>query len=218
MPAPSDLGNRTTRALVLLVTALACFVWEPAWIVFMMIIMLAITFEVAPKAIAKHSRYALVLFLVASYGCAVMAGIRLVDGGVGLIAANAFGVIATDTFAYLGGKKFGRTPFHQKISPNKTREGFWIGVGSGLTTGFAALLIADIFTDYRLGYATLVPLAAALPFVAVYADLFESSVKRRLGIKDFSRALGAHGGFMDRFDAMTAVFATVGMVQLLLSV
>jgi phosphatidate cytidylyltransferase len=33
-------------------------------------------------------------------------------------------------------------------------------------------------------------------------DLSESSWKRALGLKDFSSALGAQGGVLDRFDAL----------------
>ncbi len=54
--------------------------------------------------------------------------------------------------------------------------------------------------------------------VAVFApwgDLFESVVKRDLGLKDMGRLLPAHGGVFDRIDAMLFVLpATYLLVRL----
>jgi phosphatidate cytidylyltransferase len=36
-----------------------------------------------------------------------------------------------------------------------------------------------------------------------YGDIYFSYIKRKLGIKDFSRLLSAHGGILDRIDSIT---------------
>jgi phosphatidate cytidylyltransferase len=36
-----------------------------------------------------------------------------------------------------------------------------------------------------------------------YGDIYFSFIKRKLGIKDFSRVLSTHGGVLDRIDSIT---------------
>jgi phosphatidate cytidylyltransferase len=45
-------------------------------------------------------------------------------------------------------------------------------------------------------------LGVAIAFAAPVGDLFESFVKRDAGTKDTGRLFGAHGGALDRLDAV----------------
>lgn len=99
-------------------------------------------------------------------------------------------VWAVDVFSYYTGRRFGRRALAPRLSPKKTWEGL---VGGGM----AGLLVLVIFHG---GKGIL--FSPLLTAAAVLGDLYKSSIKRMLGIKDFSNLLGEHGGFTDRFDSL----------------
>jgi len=103
----------------------------------------------------------------------------------------------TDTFAYIGGRMFGRHQLAPQVSPNKTIEGLAIGIAGGVL-GF---WLAGLYQDWMSGpEALLFGLCVAL--LAPMGDLFESLIKRDLDVKDTGRMLGPHGGLLDRLDAV----------------
>ena len=103
---------------------------------------------------------------------------------------------ALDTFSFYVGKNFGRRPFFERLSPNKTYEGFLGGLGAG-TLVFTLVSPLPFFKALSFGLLT--------SLAGVFGDLFESFIKRQLKIKDFSRVLGEHGGITDRFDSLIMV-------------
>lgn len=107
------------------------------------------------------------------------------------------GTFLGDTFAYAGGKAFGRHKMAPRLSPNKTWEGLLIGfAGATATVWFAGL-----YQDWISG-ANAALLGLAVAAAAPVGDLFESYIKRDFGVKDSGKAFGAHGGAMDRADAV----------------
>src|SRR2546430_2376782 len=68
--------------------------------------------------------------------------------------------------------------------------------------GFLALAALCLTALYgtRRQFGLLLGLAVAC--TAPLGDLFESLVKRDLGVKDTGRSFGAHGGALDRLDAV----------------
>lgn len=106
-------------------------------------------------------------------------------------------VFATDSFAYAGGRLAGRHKMTPVMSPGKTWEGFVVGALAGVLTTFFALYS----TTYAANWRSLV-VGLAIVSGATVGDLFESLVKRDLGVKDTGRILLAHGGVLDRIDSL----------------
>ena len=116
-----------------------------------------------------------------------------------------------DTAAYFVGRWYGRTPLAPLISPNKTLEGL---VG-GVLGGTLAFWVAGLYQDWLTGPHALL-MGALVALAAPVGDLFESMIKRDLEVKDTGKLFGAHGGVLDRLDAVfftvpVAYYAAVGL-------
>lgn len=127
--------------------------------------------------------------------------LRELEHGDGLLIDVLLATFLGDTAAYLGGHLWGRTPMVPDISPQKTLE----GLAAGVVGTTAALWVAGLYQDWLPGIDAIV-LGLCVAVAAPMGDLFESLVKRDLGVKDTGRVFGAHGGVLDRLDA---VFFTV---------
>jgi phosphatidate cytidylyltransferase len=123
--------------------------------------------------------------------------LRGLPHGEGIVLDVLVGTFLGDTGAYLGGRLFGSRPLAPAISPNKTIEGLLIGMASAI----AAVWFAGRYQDWLPGTHALV-LGLGVALVAPVGDLFESFVKREAGAKDAGRLFGAHGGALDRLDAV----------------
>ena len=106
-------------------------------------------------------------------------------------------VFVTDTFAYVGGRVAGRHKMSPVISPGKTWEGWIFGTVAGM---FAAWIVY-YHTGYLQEWRAFV-FGGVVVIAATVGDLFESLVKRDLGVKDTGRLLAGHGGVLDRVDSL----------------
>jgi phosphatidate cytidylyltransferase len=102
---------------------------------------------------------------------------------------------AGDVSAYVIGSRFGHRKLAPRVSPGKTWEGTVAGV---IACGAAAFGVGALF---GLGRVIVVVIALLLGVVGLAGDLFESSVKRRAGVKDSGTLLPGHGGVLDRLDS-----------------
>jgi phosphatidate cytidylyltransferase len=131
------------------------------------------------------------------FGLAHAVLLRNLPHGAGIVIDVLVGTFVGDTGAYLGGRLFGRRPLAPSISPNKTIEGLVIGIALAILGVWFASLYQDWLPK---GHAIL--LGVAVAFTAPVGDLFESYIKRGAGAKDTGRLFGAHGGALDRIDAV----------------
>ncbi|MEO0270299.1 MAG: phosphatidate cytidylyltransferase [candidate division WOR-3 bacterium] len=105
-------------------------------------------------------------------------------------------VIFFDSFSYFAGNLFGKRKIWERISQNKTIEGF-LG-------GFLSVLIFSIIFSFFFRENTLKNIIPGIfiSFFAFFGDLWESMLKREMGVKDSSNILPGHGGFLDRIDSL----------------
>ena len=113
-----------------------------------------------------------------------------------LVFTTLIAVFADDTAAYVVGRAIGRHRMSPAISPGKTWEGFAAGTIAAVGVTFFALYEQDVLTN-----AEALLLGVVIALAATLGDLFESAVKRDLGVKDSGRLLAGHGGVLDRLDA-----------------
>lgn len=152
------------------------------------------------------------------------------DGGKGEYSYNTvlwiwMMIIFGDSFAYLGGLRFGKTQLAPNISPKKTWEGALIGTGVAI---FAGLLYAIMFHIFQpsvqplwdpinqLGqqsewkpFLIYILLSIVIPIIGLIGDLIYSMVKRFMNTKDYSNFIPGHGGILDRLDSILFTLAIV---------
>jgi len=119
------------------------------------------------------------------------------EHGAALIVNVLVATFVCDTAAYLGGRSFGRRPLAASISPNKTVEGLLCGIVGG-ALGF---WFVGLYQDWLPGVDALI-MGLVIAVIAPLGDLFESALKRDLGVKDMGGIMGPHGGMLDRVDAL----------------
>jgi phosphatidate cytidylyltransferase len=147
--------------------------------------------------------------VLGSYGVVMLApgtypnrnGMAFVFGALALTICN-------DAGALFIGRWIGSRPLNATLSPNKTIEGT---IGGTVITLIAGALLLPRVSPWNLTHG--LEAAVALSIVVPLGDLFESMVKRTLGLKDLGRLLPGHGGLLDRIDGL--LFALPTMYYLL---
>ena len=116
-----------------------------------------------------------------------------------------FLVWAADSGAYFAGRHLGGKLFKRRlaprISPNKTLE----GLAGGLALAMVVALVGAPLAGAQAAQLPAVALVAlATAGFSVVGDLFESLLKRHVGVKDSGDLIPGHGGVLDRIDSVLA--------------
>lgn len=111
-----------------------------------------------------------------------------------------------DTTAYYVGRAFGKTKLCPEVSPKKTVEGSIGGLlGSAIACGIFGIIVSKYVPEIAIYHYFII--GAICGVFCQFGDLVASSVKRYVGIKDYSHLIPGHGGILDRFDSI--LFAAV---------
>jgi phosphatidate cytidylyltransferase len=106
-----------------------------------------------------------------------------------------------DSGAYFAGKKFGKRKLAPQVSPGKTYEGM---IGALLTTLILSPGLCLLYVKPYPEMYMVITLVIVTVLFSILGDLFESMLKRNVGIKDSGRLIPGHGGLLDRIDSLTA--------------
>jgi CDP-diglyceride synthetase len=100
-----------------------------------------------------------------------------------------------DSGAYFVGRAIGRRKLAPTLSPTKTVEGSLANLALCVLVGWQG----GVALGLPLGWAIAGGLGVGV--LGQLGDLFESALKRAVGVKDFGGILPGHGGVLDRFDS-----------------
>ena len=132
--------------------------------------------------------------------------------GAAVILVVFAGIWTCDSFAYFGGRAFGKHKLFERVSPKKT----WEGAASGAAGGIAVCIVLAVVLDGLVWQDGLV-IGLAAGVLGQIGDLAESHLKRACNVKDSSQIIPGHGGILDRFDSLLFVAPVVYLYMLLVS-
>lgn len=126
-----------------------------------------------------------------------------------------FVVWATDIGGYVVGKSVGGPKLAPKISPSKTWSGLLGGMVFSAMITYGFVITMNHYYGATLAMQFLVISSVVLALVSQAGDIFESKIKRYLGIKDSSNLIPGHGGIFDRVDGLLFAAPAVALFVLL---
>lgn len=200
-------------AAVPLLTALAPHLVPPALMVSVLAMgtIAVLTYRTAPPVAglqtadtdSKVLQQAVMAFFAVAYAPLLGSfaiGLSKMDGGAGILLSLVAAVGLSDTCAFICGKAFGKRKMAPHVSPNKT----WAGATGnvlGAYLGFSVVLLAGP----ALPLAVMLGLPLLIAAASIMGDLFESVIKRSVGVKDAGTWLPGFGGILDRIDSLLFV-------------
>lgn len=189
--------------LIVKIIILGTWIHEVVFQVLALIIVLVSLFELIKIFYQNHPTRHIVFFI-----CSILVFIITSAGFLyfsfmqkEIIIYTYFLVMISDAFSQQSGQIFGKHKVFPKISPDKTLAGV---IGGMLITMFSSMFIHDLIgLDMQLSAI----LGLSISIVSILGDLSASYYKRKFRVKDFSKLIPGHGGFLDRFDSFLLVGA-----------
>lgn len=153
------------------------------------------------KTTFKDAAYTLLGIMYIPFFLMFLELIRCMENGKILIGYTFIISWATDIFAYLIGRHFGKHKF-SKISPKKSLEGCVAGIIGAILIGITYTWIANTYWSQEFSYGFITISAIILSIISQIGDFVASSVKRFVDLKDYGNLIPGHGGLLDRIDSL----------------
>lgn len=209
----SELAKRIVSGIVLAVAVLFINYWNPISFA----VMCALGGIVLLKEWHALTRTRGPLWLTAGIlyigsALAVMIALRMRPEGMFIIYLLFLVVWAADIGGYIVGKLVGRHKIAPKISPGKS----WEGLAGSIAAVSGLLLVISTMGNIGQMWWIFVVMGALIAVIGLAGDLFESSLKRHVGVKDSGTLIPGHGGLFDRVDALLPVALFFGAAYYLL--
>ena len=117
-------------------------------------------------------------------------------------------ICSTDIFSYIFGNIIKGPKIFPNLSPYKTYSGTILGLIIGSSLGvFFSFIYLNLDIKYLIFFSILIS------FSGLLGDLFISKIKRNFKIKDSSKILPGHGGFLDRYDSISFGLIVLFFIQ-----
>lgn len=155
-----------------------------------------LTFRAHPQPVSRDWADAVFGLLAVGAAFAALLTLKALPDGAHWVLLALTSVWLADVGAYFAGKRFGRRKLLARVSPGKSWEGV---IGGQLAVLLVVVTALQLWGQpMPWAWVLLLPL---ITLASVLGDLFESTLKRRAGVKDSGRLLPGHGGMLDRIDA-----------------
>ena len=198
--------------------------WIPLYIILMLLVFIQLPFAIplvililtlatmeyhrgtAAKATILSLSY-FTLFSIATFSLILIFGLLRSEVAVQLILVICFASVLSDVCAFFFGNYLSKHPLPTWINPGKS----WEGVSGQIVGAFVGACLLWIATGITAPWWLILTIGIA----SATGDIFNSIVKRQLGIKDWGNTIPGHGGVLDRMSSLSLALG-VSFVAVLL--
>ena len=207
------ISSKTSAVAVVLAMMSSCVAFlmtefDPLWALGLVaFVALFIYFKFGHRILLSFGAFYIGLPILSMMYIAYYSGYNDLSYSYTYILWLIFVVWATDIGGYILGKSIGGPKLVPKISPKKTWAGLLGGMAFSALVTYVFVLTMNHYYDSQLNMVYFVLSSVLLAVISQAGDIFESSIKRRMNLKDSSQLIPGHGGIFDRVDGL--LFASV---------
>lgn len=175
--------------------------------VILLVIITGIFYDFRKHKISNKNNWISIIYVIlVTFGVVALFRISMQD--LELFLAVWYISVISDVAAYFIGNFFGKSKLPAYLNSRKS----WQGVAGQIFGAFIGWMVFNAFiSDIPILLVAIVGLGCAI------GDLFNSYIKRKIDIKDWSKAIPGHGGYLDRLSSLSvAALITLLGIKLLI--